>query len=263
VADVAADYLSLPSEGERACLYHNNRDGTFTDVSKAARLNKVILGMGINYGDLDNDGFLDFYVGTGNPNLDVLVPNRMFRNAGGNLFQEVTTSGGFGHLQKGHAIAFADFNNDGNQDVFEQMGGANYGDVAYSTLFANPGHDNRWITLKLEGVRTNRSAIGARIKVTVTTPNGARDIYKTVRTGGSFGAGPFRQEIGLGKAQAIQKVEVYWPVTGKTQTLTGLQMDRAYSIREGEDTAVSINLVKFEWPGPSGATRSAGMKTLH
>jgi hypothetical protein len=259
VADIAADYLGLPTQGERACLYHNNRDGTFTDVSKAARLDKVVLGMGINYGDLDNDGYLDFYVGTGNPNLDVLVPNRMFRNAGGRLFQEVTSSGGFGHLQKGHAIAFADFNNDGNQDVFEQMGGANYGDVAYSTLFANPGHDNRWITLKLEGSRTNRSAIGARIKVTVSTPAGPRDVYKTVRTGGSFGAGPLRQEIGLGRAQAIQKIEIYWPVTGKTQILKGLQVDRAYAIREDRDVAIPVKLPKFAWQGTAASTRSAAV----
>src|SRR5262249_22304869 len=87
VADVAADYLGLPSDGERAHLYHNNRDGTFTDVTAQARLNRVILGMGINFGDLDNDGWLDFYVGTGNPNLDMLVPNRMFHNAGGRYFQ--------------------------------------------------------------------------------------------------------------------------------------------------------------------------------
>src|SRR5205823_7652673 len=111
-------------------------------------------------------------------------------------FQEVTSAGDFGHLQKGHAIAFADLNNDGSQDVFEQMGGANYGDIAYSSLYANPGGGGRWLTLKLEGTRTNRSAIGARVRVVVRDGGGTRSIARTVGSGGSFGANPLRQEIG-------------------------------------------------------------------
>ena len=62
----------------------------------------------------------------------------MFRNDGGKRFQEVTTAGNFGHLQKGHGIAFADVDNDGDQDVFEKMGGAYQADRAYSVLFENP-----------------------------------------------------------------------------------------------------------------------------
>src|SRR5439155_2994968 len=126
-ASVVEDYLGRPTVADRARLYQNNRNGTFTDVTRAAHLDKVLLGMGINYGDLDNDGYPDFYVGTGNPDLAALVPNRMFRNADGRYSQDVTTSGDFGHLQKGHAIAFADIINDGQQDIFEQMGGAYFG----------------------------------------------------------------------------------------------------------------------------------------
>ena len=206
-----------------------------------------MLGMGLNFGDLDNDGYLDFYVGTGNPELTTLIPNRMFRNAGGKFFQEVTTSGNFGHLQKGHGIAFADINNDGNQDVFEKMGGAYDGDTAYSSLYANPGHGNHWITLQLEGVQTNRCAIGARIKVTVRTAGGTRDIYKTVGSGASFGCNPLRQEIGLGQAQAIDRVEIYWPVSRKTQTLRGLTRDRFYRVREDQDQATPLPLKATSW----------------
>jgi hypothetical protein len=242
------DLQGLPVSYEHSHLYRNNRDGTFTDVTRTTGLKKVILGMGLNFGDLDNDGWLDFYAGTGNPDLTTLIPNRMFRNAEGRFFQEVTTSGNFGHLQKGHGIAFADVNNDGRQDVFAQMGGAYSGDTAYSTLYANPGHGNHWLTLKLEGVQTNRSAIGARIKVTVRTAMGARDIYKTVGTGASFGSNPLRQEIGLGRAQSIEKVEIYWPVSRKTQTLAGLTPDRFYAVREDQDRARPIDLKAAAWP---------------
>ncbi len=96
VGDIAADYLGLEHKGERARLYHNNRDGTFTDVTREAHLYKVLLGMACNFGDLDNDGYLDFYLGTGDPDLSTLIPNRMFRNAEGKFFQDVTTAGGFG-----------------------------------------------------------------------------------------------------------------------------------------------------------------------
>ncbi len=85
-------------------------------------------------------------------------------------------------------MAFADLDNDGDQDVFIVLGGAYTGDRARSALFLNPGNRNHWITLKLEGIKSNRAAIGARIKVTVATPNGPRSVYKTVNSGGSFGA---------------------------------------------------------------------------
>lgn len=188
------------------------------------------------------------YVGTGDPDLGTLIPNRMFRNAEGKRFQEVTTSGGFGHLQKGHGVAFADFGNDGNQDVFEQMGGAYSGDTYRNALYLNPGHGNHWITLKLKGMRSNRAAIGARIRVITATAEGERSIYKTVSSGDSFGASPLRQEIGLGLAKSIRSVEIFWPATGKSQVITDLEMDRFYKIREGDETAVAWSVKSFQMP---------------
>jgi hypothetical protein len=249
IGDIAADYLGLPNESEKARLYRNNRDGTFADVSKEARLFKLIHAMGSNFGDLDNDGWLDLYFGTGDPDFATLIPNRMFRNAEGKFFQEVTTSGGFGHLQKGHAVSFADFDNDGDQDIYEVMGGAYEADLAHSVLYENPGQGNHWLTLKVEGVKSNRPALGARIKVLVQTETGDRTIYKAVSTGGSFGSSPFRQEIGLGQAKAIRSVEIFWPTTGQTQRLTGLAMDRFYNVKEGDTQAVEFKLKTFKLGG--------------
>ena len=261
VADIAADYLGLPSDGERARLFRNNRDGTFSDVTKATRLDKVLLGMGCNFGDFDNDGWLDMYIGTGNPDLSVLVPNRAFRNTEGKYFQDVTSSGGLGHLQKGHGVAFGDIDQDGDQDVFINLGGAYSGDVYRDALFQNPGHGNHWVVLKLEGVQSNRSAIGARIKVTVDTENGERAIYKTVGSGGSFGCSPLRQEFGLGRAKSIRQVEVFWPVTRKPQIVRGLELDRMYKIKESAPDAVAWDLKSFKMDGGSRGSHARHQHT--
>ena len=242
---VVADYLGLPTDADRGRLYRNQGDGTFEDVTRAAGLYKVVLAMGLNFGDLDNDGWLDFYAGTGTPELTTLVPNRMFRNDGRGAFQDVTTAGNFGHLQKGHAIAFGDVDNDGDQDVFEQMGGAYPADKAWSVLYENPGHGNRWLVLELEGVRSNRRAVGARLKVALETETGRRFLHRTVSSGGSFGGSPFRQEIGLGRAARVEWVEVTWPATGAVQKVVGLRPERHYRIREGAREAVELKRPPF------------------
>jgi hypothetical protein len=257
VGDVAADYLGLNNKGVKPKLYHNNRNGTFTDVAEAAGISKVLLAMGSNFGDLDNDGWLDFYVGTGNPDLSTLIPNRMFRNNGGRRFQDVTTSGGFGHLQKGHGVSFGDIDNDGDQDIYEDMGGAYPGDVAQNVLYANPGHGNHWICLELEGMQSNKAGVGARIRVNVETDQGVRAIYKTVGTGGSFGASPLRQEIGLGQARKLRSVEVFWPVTGKTQVLTNAAFDQFYKVREGAAGAELLARRSFKLPTQGAANPHA------
>jgi len=245
VGTVARDYLGLPNGGERSRLYRNNHDGTFRDITKEVGLYKVLLGMAGNFGDLDNDGFLDFYLGTGDPDLSTIIPNRMFRNDAGQRFQDVTTSGGFGHLQKGHGIAFGDLDNDGDQDIYTSIGGAYAGDVYRNALFENPGHGNNWLKLKLVGTKSNRAAIGARIKVTVETAQEKRTIYKTVNSGGSFGGNPLRQEIGLGQAKTISGVEVFWPTSGIKQTISGLQINHAYRVEEGNAQATELLLRPF------------------
>src|SRR5205085_6390713 len=112
-------------------LYHNE-GGRFTDVTVEAGLDRVWLPMGSNCGDLDNDGYLDFYLGTGSPPYSFLMPNVLMHNLAGRRFEDVTTSSCTGHLQKGHGIAFADWDRDGDLDIFLESGGATPGDKAHN-----------------------------------------------------------------------------------------------------------------------------------
>ena len=185
------------------------------------------------FGDVDNDGFPDFYLGTGYASYEGLMPNLLFRNRGGTGFSDVTTAAGVGHLQKGHGVAFADFDNDGDQDIFIQLGGAYAGDAFGNALFQNPGFGHHWITLKLVGKKSNRSAIGARIRVEIEEEGKKRSVYKWVNSGGSFGANPLRQEIGVGKVTKIDVLEVFWPTSGRTQKFRDLAVDQFIEITEG------------------------------
>ena len=243
--DMADFEMGKPFRAELPRLYRNNRDGTFTDVTRAAHLDRVILPMGANFGDLDNDGWLDVYFGTGDPSYQCLLPNRMFRNHEGKIFQDVTTSGGFGHLQKGHGIAFGDIENNGNEDVFEVIGGHLPGDTYQSVLFRNPGHGNHWITLSLEGTKTNRAAFGARIVLTFEDQGVLRRVFRTVGYGSSFGGNPLRQHIGVGKAESIAKIEIFWPASNTTQVFTDVAVDRSFHVKEGASKLELVNYKQF------------------
>ncbi len=250
LAAVVANRLGQATDYEPAHLYQGNGKGGFKEVAKAQNLTQLTLPMGVNFGDLDNDGYLDFYLGTGYPDYEALMPNIMYRNQGGTGFSDVTSAGGFGHLQKGHGIAFADLDNDGDQDVFEQMGGFFLGDKYYNALFENPGFNNHWISVKLVGVRSNRSALGARIHIKATENGKQRSIYKHVNSGGSFGSNPLRQPIGLGKAQKIDILEVYWPTTKQTQTFRDLTVDQFIQITEGKEKYEPFKLKKLTLGSP-------------
>lgn len=217
-------------------LYKNNHDDTFTDVTKETGLDKVVYSMGANFGDIDNDGYPDMYFGTGNPDFKSLVPNKLFKNIGGKTFADVTTSSRMGNLQKGHGVAFADFRNNGLQDIFIKMGGAYYGDSYTSSLYVNPGEsNNNWIGLKLDGVKANRAAIGSRIKVTFTENGIKRSVYKDVNSGGSFGSSPLRQEIGIGQARLIDDIEIRWAGTQTVQHFKNVAPNQFLHITENDE----------------------------
>jgi hypothetical protein len=238
---VAADYLGLGGVFPRPRLYRNNGDGTFSDMTRPAGLDRALFAMGCNFGDLDNDGWLDFYLGTGELGLWSVMPNRVFRNDGGRRFLDVTTAGGFGIIQKGHGVAFGDVDDDGFQDIYTVLGGAVEGDVYYNQLLRNPGNANRWIQLILEGGAANRSAIGARVRVSVSEPGGGlRHIHRTVSSGGSFGANPLRLEIGLGPATRVDSLVIRWPDrAGSVERWGALELDRRYRVRQGAAPAAA------------------------
>ncbi len=238
VSPLVMEYLGKQPEGDWLRLYRNNGDGTFTDVHQEMGLHTITYGMGNNFGDFDNDGWTDIYLGTGKPDLRSLIPNRAFRNLEGKRFEDLSMCG-FGHLQKGHGIAFADIDRDGDQDLYVVVGGAVEGDVGYNVLYENPtNNQNSWVTLLLEGTTCNRDAIGARIRVTVRRPDGSlRDIWATVGTGGSFGSSSLQQEIGLGDAQKIETVEIQWPKPGLPKAVyRDVPAKAAVRIKEGNNT---------------------------
>ncbi|WP_426670046.1 CRTAC1 family protein [Mucilaginibacter sp. McL0603] len=257
----AAEALGKPvPDAGNIYLYKNNHDGTFTNVTKETGLDKVVFSMGANFGDIDNDGYTDMYFGTGNPDFKSLVPNKLFKNIDGKKFADVTTSSRTGNLQKGHGVAFADIRNTGTQDIFIEMGGAYKGDSYNSSLYVNPGQsNNNWIGLKLEGVKSNKAAIGSHLKVTFTENGVKRSVYKDVNSGGSFGSSPLRQEIGIGQAKLIDEIEIKWAGSQTVQRLTNIAPNQFLHITEGNQHAEVIHLKKLIYKHKEGMSMNMSM----
>lgn len=246
--DITAEYLGMPHTAETARLYHNNGDGTFCDVTKEVSLDRIAYAMGANFGDLDNDGYLDIYLSTGEVNFASIIPNRMFRNEQGTNFQDVTTSGGFGHLQKGHAVSFADLDHDGDQDIYVVMGGAYEGDNFQNVLFENPyQNENAWIGISLLGTKANRYGIGSRVELVVNSQGKERTIYRDVTSGGSFGCSPLRLQVGLGRTDRIQSLRIIWAGSGIEQKFTNVEVNQYIHIVEEDPNLKVLNLRQLKW----------------
>ena len=246
-------YLGLPHAATPLKLYRNRRDGRFEDVTRQMGLEKVFMPMGSNFGDIDNDGYLDIYLGMGNPSYASTLPSVLLRNKDGQAFVDVTASSGTGELHKGHGVGFADLDNDGDDDLLNEVGGATPGDAHALRLFENPGHGRDWITLKLVGVKTNRAALGARITVHVEAEGDVkRTIHRTVSTGGSFGVSPLAQHIGLGKGIRSVDVDIWWPTSNTRQHFANVARNHAFEVRE-----FASEMTALERPGlPLGGSKS-------
>ncbi len=226
-------YLGLPTNAATLKLYRNLGNGTFKDVTTEVGLNRINMPMGANFGDIDNDGYLDIYLATGGPEYGALAPKMLLRNREGKSFEDITAASETGDLHKGHGVAFADLGNTGNEDLLVSIGGATPGDAHQFRVFENPGSGNDWITVKLVGTKSNRAGIGSRIHLIVQNEGHARrSIYRTVGSGGSFGANPIQQHIGLGKSAKIVRLEVWWPASNSRQSFANVEKNQFIEIKE-------------------------------
>jgi tetratricopeptide (TPR) repeat protein len=211
-------------------LFRNNRDGTFTDVTFEAGLYYPMGTMGSGVADLDNDGYIDFYFGTGDPQISRLEPNRFFHNNGNGTFTDLTNYVGFARPgNKGHGVAFVDIDDDGDLDIFAQQGGHYPGDHSYNAFYRNlKGNRNNWLEVELRGVKSNRFAVGAQL----TVKAGGLLVYREVKGSEGFGAtSPYRQHFGLGKKSIVDSLEIRWP-SGITQKFTGLSVNHIMTVQE-------------------------------
>jgi hypothetical protein len=218
-------------------LYHNNGDGTFTEVTSKAGVDLDRLGVkwGCGFIDYDNDGWPDIlqvdghvYPGVDeNSNQTFLEPRVVYRNLGNHKFQDVSKELGPGitarHSSRG--CAFGDFDNDGDIDVVVN----NMNEIP-SLLRNDGGNKNNWIKVKLVGTKCNRTAIGARVRVVT----GKHSQIDEVHSGTSvMSQSDLRLHFGVGQAARIDRLEVKWPTTHKTEVFTNLNPNQILVIKEG------------------------------
>ena len=214
-------------------LFKNNQDGTFTDVTFETKLLYPMGVMGGGVADLDNDGYVDLYFGTGDPQMSRLEPNHFFRNNGNGTFTDLTSYVGFARPgNKGHGVTFVDIDDDGDLDIYAQLGGHYPGDQAYNAFYRNlKGNQNRWLEVQLAGVKSNRFGVGAQL----TLRSGDLLVYREVKSSEGFGStNPYRQHSGLGQRTKIDSIEIRWP-SGIKQIFKDLDSNHILAIREDID----------------------------
>jgi hypothetical protein len=253
LADVVSEYMGQkPNPSGHPFLFRNLGVQGFRDVSLESGIDRPIAAMGANFGDIDNDGYLDAYFGTGWMSYSGLVPNIMLKNVDGRRFDDATDSSRTGHLQKGHGVSFADWDCDGDLDLFVVLGGAYPGDQAHNVLFQNPGHGRHWLKVKLVGTKTNRSALGAKIRVDLKGTEGTmRSIYRTIGNNGSFGGNSLVETIGLRDLASVAELTVSWPTSHTTQTFRDLAADQSIEITEGSDSFKTLHQPPIKLADPN------------
>jgi hypothetical protein len=177
--------------------------------------------MGSSFGDLNNDGCYDFYLGTGTPEGWFILPKLMYVSEPEGTrctdrLDNISMLHGFGSVQKGHGIVFFDFDNDGDEDIYSSLGGMWPADKWPNQFFVNNSRlKNSWVSLRLRGRRTNHFGVGATVKVVAENRAGEEIVRHSLidqRTG--FGGSPYLAHVGLMDARRVKGVEVYWPASG-------------------------------------------------
>ncbi len=236
------DIIKTNFSDDTATLYHNNRDGTFTDVTSAAGLgkNSQFLGWGTLFVDVDNDGWPDIFMANGHvyPELDSkgLGLNNTFRerkllywNEHNGRFLDISLEAGPGITTpfNSHGVAAADFDNDGAVEILVNNS-HDRPSLLKNLGERNSGDQGNWILLKLEGTKSNRDAIGARVTLRVADHQQTQE----VRSGGGYiSQSDFRLHFGLGKATQADSVEIRWP-SGLVQHFENVAGNRVVRIRE-------------------------------
>ncbi|HYM60316.1 MAG TPA: CRTAC1 family protein [Thermoanaerobaculia bacterium] len=230
-----------PPLAENMRLYHNDGTGHFEDVTTKAGLRLACATMGANWGDLNNDGWPDFYLGTGGPGLDRLEPNLLFINRGDGTFWNATYATKTGYLQKGHGVAFGDLDGDGWQDFYAALGGAWPVDTWVNALHWNEtGRDHperHFVKVVLRGHQSNSHGVGARVIATI----GQRQIMREINGGNGFGVNPFLAEIGLGTATTIDALDVIWPGRKRRHHFENLPVDVTVMVDEERDKPLLLD----------------------
>jgi hypothetical protein len=238
-------------------LWHNEGKGLFDEVSDEAgitRLTRDVLSFGGGFFDYDDDGWLDLFIANGHvyPEVEQATPgthykqiNSLFHNEGNRSFTEVSklSGNGFATPHAGRGVAFADFDNDGFVDVVV----ANNGDPPL-LLRNGGGNGNHFLNFKLVGNKSNRDAMGARIRLVAGTVSQMREIAG----GGSYlSQSDLRANFGLGKVKVAETVEIAWP-SGQRQTFHNVDADKFYLVHEGKD---QLQLQTFDRKREGGTTQ--------
>ena len=213
-------------------LYLNQGGGRFSDGTEAAGLVHPIGIMGAGVADLDNDGWLDLVFGTGDPDVARLEPDRYFHNLGGGRFTDRTFVSGLDNLGKGHGVTFIDRDGDGDLEIYMPEGGFVHGDPWPNAYYDNRlDAGNAWLHVELEGQGTNRDAIGARVVVRA----GDLALLRVMNNGEGFGSTNSKPlEFGLGKAEAVDALQVRWP-DGEEQAFEDVPLNARILLRQGEE----------------------------
>jgi len=215
-------------------VYHNNRDGTFSLRSRELGIDGCWGTMTGNGADLNNDGRVEFLLGNGSPRMDRLEP-LILLESDGNQYRNVTFSTGLPFVGKSHGTNCADLFGDGRLSVIIAAGGAYPGDLLTASVYYPKERPGNYLNVRLNGTKSNRSAIGAR--VTLTAGEGQQ--MREVGGGTNFGCLPFEQHFGLGKQTEIEALEVRWP-SGLRQRIENPPVNRTISITEGRQEWVEV-----------------------